>query len=69
MQPIGKVLIITGLVITSIGLFLNYLHKIPFLGKLPGDINFKGKKFFCIFSNCNVCLIEYITFIDFLFYQ
>lgn len=34
----GKFLIIVGIVCILIGLVINYAHKIPFLGKLPGDI-------------------------------
>jgi hypothetical protein len=34
----GKILIIIGLVLIVTGLLLQYSNKIPFLGKLPGDI-------------------------------
>jgi len=34
----GKILIIIGLVLIAAGLLLQYSNKIPFLGKLPGDI-------------------------------
>ena len=34
----GKFLIIVGIVCIVIGLLMNYSHKLPFLGKLPGDI-------------------------------
>ena len=34
----GKILIIVGLVLIVAGLLLQYSNKIPFLGKLPGDI-------------------------------
>jgi len=35
----GKFLIIVGIVCILTGLAINYAHKIPFLGKLPGDIS------------------------------
>jgi hypothetical protein len=35
----GKFLIIVGIVCIVVGLIINYGHKIPFLGKLPGDIS------------------------------
>ena len=41
----GKILIITGICIVVIGLLLTFWDKIPFLGKLPGDIVYKGKNF------------------------
>jgi len=37
MSP-GKILIVAGLVLLAAGLFIQYAEKIPFLGKLPGDI-------------------------------
>lgn len=44
-QNMGKLLIIAGAAAILIGLVLVYTGKIPFLGKLPGDIVFKGKNF------------------------
>jgi hypothetical protein len=37
-EGIGKVLIIVGLVMVGLGLFFAFGGRIPFLGKLPGDI-------------------------------
>ncbi|HEY4654355.1 MAG TPA: DUF2905 domain-containing protein [Cyclobacteriaceae bacterium] len=37
MSP-GKILIVAGLVLLAAGLIIQYAEKIPFLGKLPGDI-------------------------------
>ena len=34
----GKVLIIFGIVLILAGLVIQYADRIPFLGKLPGDI-------------------------------
>ncbi|MCX5702965.1 MAG: DUF2905 domain-containing protein [Candidatus Omnitrophica bacterium] len=45
MQEIGKTLIIFGLILIGIGLLLTFFHKIPFLGKLPGDICIQRKNF------------------------
>ena len=44
-SSIGKVLIVTGLVFVLIGTFLILFHKIPFLGKLPGDILIRKERF------------------------
>jgi hypothetical protein len=41
MQPFGKMLILLGLVIVGVGLLLTFFDRIPFLGKLPGDISIK----------------------------
>ena len=39
LDHMGKFLIIVGIVCILVGLLMNYAHKIPFLGKLPGDIS------------------------------
>ncbi len=45
MHELGKGLVILGLVLTALGLLLLFAHKIPFLGKLPGDILIKRGTF------------------------
>ncbi len=45
MQGIGKVLVLAGLGIVALGLVLTFFDKIPFLGKLPGDISIKRENF------------------------
>jgi hypothetical protein len=37
-QGIGKILILGGVFLAILGLFLVFWQRIPFLGKLPGDI-------------------------------
>ncbi len=41
MQGIGKFLVLAGLGIVALGLVLTFFDRIPFLGKLPGDISIK----------------------------
>ena len=41
MQAIGKSLVVLGMVIVAVGAGMMFFDKIPFLGKLPGDISFK----------------------------
>ncbi len=43
MKSIGISIIIFGLVLIVIGFVLFFYDKIPFIGKLPGDISWKGK--------------------------
>ena len=45
MQEIGKTLIIFGIILIGVGLLLAFFNKIPFLGKLPGDIYIQKKNF------------------------
>jgi len=44
-ESLGKILFILGLLIALSGLVLIYAPKIPFFGKLPGDIVIKKKDF------------------------
>jgi thiosulfate reductase cytochrome b subunit len=44
MHP-GKILIIIGLILVLAGLLYLYGSKIPFLGKLPGDIRIERENF------------------------
>lgn len=44
-QTLGKFLILGGAVIVLIGLLITLWDKIPFIGKMPGDILIKGKNF------------------------
>ncbi|MDH3252772.1 MAG: DUF2905 family protein [Ignavibacteria bacterium] len=41
MQLIGKMVVVFGLVVVVVGLILIFFDKMPFLGKLPGDIHLK----------------------------
>jgi hypothetical protein len=42
---IGKILIICGVVLVVLGLILILGDKIPWIGRLPGDIYIKREKF------------------------
>jgi hypothetical protein len=45
MGGIGKLLILWGLILVLVGLLLTVMPKIPFLGRLPGDILIKKENF------------------------
>jgi len=45
MQAIGKALILCGIIFLFLGALLIFAQKIPFLGKLPGDICIEKKNF------------------------
>lgn len=42
MAQLGKMLIITGALIFILGVIMLFFDRLPFLGKLPGDISFKS---------------------------
>ena len=43
--PLGKMLILIGVFIVAIGVLLLIGEKIPWIGKLPGDIIIKKERF------------------------
>lgn len=55
-EGIGKMLILLGTFIIVLGVLFIFWEKIPFLGKLPGDIVVK-KKNFGFFFPLTTCLL------------
>ncbi|AJF07161.1 DUF2905 domain-containing protein [Geoalkalibacter subterraneus] len=55
MSP-GKSLIILGLVLVAVGLMLHFSGRIPFLGRLPGDIRIE-KEDFSFYFPLGSCLL------------
>jgi len=45
MQDIGKLFIVLGAVLVCLGALLTIAHRLPFLGKLPGDLLIQKKNF------------------------
>jgi hypothetical protein len=45
MQGIGKMMLIGGIVLAVAGAFLMFSPRVPFLGRLPGDIVVKRENF------------------------
>ncbi len=70
MVPIGRALIILGIVLLLLGLILTYSNIIPFgrLGRLPGDLSIKKGNFSFYFPLTTCLLLSLIlTFILYLF--
>ncbi|MFH1621602.1 MAG: DUF2905 domain-containing protein [Candidatus Omnitrophota bacterium] len=55
---LGKILLIMGACIAAIGLVFMVIDKIPFLGKLPGDINIQKENFSFYFPITTCILIS-----------
>jgi len=55
-QGIGKILMLGGVFLAFLGLLLFFWQRIPFLGKLPGDI-FVNKGSFQFFFPIVTCII------------
>jgi len=47
MEHLGRMLLILGGVIVLLGLLLTFGGRIPFLGKLPGDIHIERENLSC----------------------
>jgi len=56
LQGVGKILILGGAFLAFLGLLLFFWQRIPFLGKLPGDI-FVNKGSFQFFFPVVTCII------------
>jgi len=60
MQFLGKMLMIMGTVLLILGVFLYFFDKIPFLGKLPGDIVVRKKDFVFYFPIVTSIIISVV---------
>ena len=57
---LGKALLIMGIVIALIGVLLLWGHKIPFLGRLPGDIYIRRGSFRFYFPLATCIIISLV---------
>ena len=68
MSALGKMLIILGAVMIVCGVVLLLAHKIPFIGRLPGDIYVKRENFTFYFPLTTCIIISIVlTLIFWLF--
>ncbi|MHC1697200.1 MAG: DUF2905 domain-containing protein [Geobacteraceae bacterium] len=58
MSGIGKLLIISGCLMAVLGVVLVFSDKIPWLGRLPGDISIKRENFSFYFPLTTCILIS-----------
>jgi hypothetical protein len=65
----GKLLIILGIVCILAGLLIMYAPKIPFLGKLPGDISIERQNFKFYFPLATSIIISIILSLLLYFYN
>jgi hypothetical protein len=68
MGGLGKSLIVIGLVIAALGVVVTFAGKIPWLGRLPGDITIKRENFTFYFPLATSILLSLLlSFILWLF--
>jgi hypothetical protein len=65
MPAIGKMLIILGIILIIVGIGFLFGDKIPFIGKLPGDILIKKERFSFYFPITTSIIISIILTILF----
>jgi hypothetical protein len=58
MSGLGKMLIVFGVIMAAVGVVLLLAPKIPWLGKLPGDITYRGERFTFYFPLATCILIS-----------
>ncbi len=58
LQELGRLLLILGGVIAAVGLLLLLGSKIPFLGRLPGDIHIRTDRLSCSFPLATSLLLS-----------
>jgi len=68
MQQIGKALMVAGAVIVLIGAALFLSGKVPWVGRLPGDILIERKNFIFYFPLATSILISILLTILFWFF-
>jgi len=60
MVQLGKTLLIIGILLAIAGIAVIYCHKIPFVGRLPGDIYIKKDNFSFYFPLTTSIIISII---------
>jgi hypothetical protein len=65
MPAMGKILIVIGIILTVVGLAFLFADKIPFPGKLPGDIYIKKERLTFYFPITTSIIISIILTIIF----
>jgi len=68
-NSLGKILLVFGAVLIGLGIFFILFNKIPFLGKLPGDIYIHKKNFTFYFPLATSVLISVILSLFFWFFS
>ena len=68
-QNLGKFVILLGVIIVILGLAITFWDKIPFIGKLPGDIVYKGKNFTFYFPIVTSILLSLIISLILYFFK
>ena len=69
MPGLGRMLVIVGLLLVIVGLGFMFADKIPYVGRLPGDIFIKREKFSLYFPLTTSIIISIILTILFTIFR
>ena len=69
MSDLGKMLIVFGLIIAAVGVIMLVGPKIPWLGKLPGDISYRGERFTFYFPLATCILLSVVLSLIFYLFR
>lgn len=60
LNPIGKFLILLGGILVGLGVMILFIEKLPWLGRLPGDIFIQKKNFSFFFPVTTSIFLSFI---------
>lgn len=69
MPALGKMLIVVGIVFIIMGIAFLFGDKIPFLGRLPGDISIQKERFSVYFPITTCIIISIVLSILFAIFR
>ena len=69
MPALGKMLVIVGILLVLVSLSFMFANKIPYIGRLPGDIYVKREKFSFYFPLTTSIIISIILTIIFTLFR
>lgn len=65
LHTLGKMLVVIGLVLAAIGAVIWFLPRIPYVGRLPGDILVRKKNFTFYFPLSTLLILNLVLFLIF----
>lgn len=69
MTEMGRMIVVLGLVLVGVGLLLTVVGKVPFIGRLPGDILIRRGNFTFYFPLATSILLSVILSLLFLLFR
>ena len=69
MDSFGKLLILFGLIFAAVGGLMLFIGKVPYIGKLPGDIYVQRKNFSFYFPLTTSILLSIVLTLLFSFFS